>query len=156
MKRLGMLFIAVLMLAGCTQNMTQSNAFQYKGSFVGDNNAVIGITQNLPLHDSYQSIELQTKKRPYGVTVRYNDPGLDVQEQERLAIRNAAAYFTLLDNAEIVRFAFPNRTYAFSRPEMEAWFETDFSTIEWEKDLNDRLNEKMNDANEATPYFKQV
>ncbi|MGY0210121.1 DUF4825 domain-containing protein [Bacillus subtilis] len=40
------------------------------------------------MHDCYKSIELQTKKRPYGLTVRYDDPELERIEQERLAIRN--------------------------------------------------------------------
>ncbi|QUE85940.1 DUF4825 domain-containing protein [Exiguobacterium alkaliphilum] len=157
MKRFSLLLALLLVLTGCADSSTgRPNPFQYKGSYVGDNSAVIGIAQNLPMHDCYKSIELQTKKRPYGLTVRYDDPELERIEQERLAIRNAATYFTLVKNAEIVRFAFPNRTYAFSRPEMEAWLGIDFSTIKWEKDLVLRLDEKIGNEVQTEDYFKRI
>ncbi|TCI23496.1 DUF4825 domain-containing protein [Exiguobacterium sp. SL-10] len=155
MKRLSLLIVMLIVLAGCGDTQ-QPRAFQYKGSYVGDNSAVAGIAQTLPMHDCYKSIELQTKKRPYGLTVRYDDPELERIEQERLAIRNAATYFTLVQNTEIVRFAFPNRTYSFSRPEMEAWLDIDFSTIKWEKDLNEHLDEKISNKEQTEAYFKRI
>lgn len=155
MKRLSLCVVLLVILAGCGYT-DRPNAFHYKGSKVGDNSAVSGIAQTLPMRECYKSIELQTSKRPYGLTVRYEDPEIERLEQERLAIRNAATYFTLVKNAEIVRFAFPNRTYAFSRPEMEAWLEIDFSTIEWEKDLNNRLDEKIGNTEQTEAYFKRI
>ncbi|STO08785.1 MULTISPECIES: DUF4825 domain-containing protein [Exiguobacterium] len=157
MKRFSLLLVLLLVLSGCADSSTgRPNPFQYKGATVGDNSAVVGIAHSLPMHDCYKSVELQTKKRPYGLTVRYDDPEMDRIEQERLAIRNAATYFTLVKNAEIVRFAFPNRTYAFSRPEMEAWFGIDFSAIKWEKDLQERLDEKIGNAQQTEDYFKRI
>lgn len=158
MKRLSVLFIALsILLAGCMQAPTHTqNAFEYKGAYVGDNTAVINIAQRLPMNDCYKSIELQTTARPYGLTVRYEAPEMDRIEQEQLAIRNAATYFTLIRNAEIVRFAFPNRTYAFSRAEMEAWFDIDFSKIKWENDLKERLDEKIGSEQQTEEYFKRI
>ncbi|KAB2864019.1 MAG: DUF4825 domain-containing protein, partial [Exiguobacterium chiriqhucha] len=52
--------------------------------------------------------------------------------------------------------AFPNRTYAFSRPEMEAWLDIDFSTIKWEKELKDRLDEKISNEEQTEAYFKRI
>nr|WP_251130674.1 DUF4825 domain-containing protein [Exiguobacterium sp. s124] len=148
------MLVLVISLAGCTN--PEPDAFEYRGSKVGDNAAVVGIAGSLPLHECYQSVELQTKKRPYGLTVRYEDPGMERAEQERLAIRNAAAYFTLIPNAEIVRFAFPNRTYAFSRPEMEAWFGTNFSNIRHENELQQLMNQKLEQLNSNNSYFRRV
>ncbi|WP_214794379.1 MULTISPECIES: DUF4825 domain-containing protein [unclassified Exiguobacterium] len=154
MKRFCLLLVLVISLAGCTN--AEPDAFEYRGSKVGDNAAVVGIAGSLPLHECYQSVELQTKKRPYGLTVRYEDPGMERAEQERLAIRNAAAYFTLIPNAEIVRFAFPNRTYAFSRPEMEAWFGTNFSNIRHENELQQLMNQKLEQLDSNNSYFRRV
>ncbi|WP_214815670.1 DUF4825 domain-containing protein [Exiguobacterium sp. s59] len=154
MKRFCLLLVLVISLAGCTN--PEPDAFEYRGSKVGDNAAVVGIAGSLPLHECYQSVELQTKKRPYGLTVRYEDPGMERAEQERLAIRNAAAYFTLIPNAEIVRFAFPNRTYAFSRPEMEAWFGTNFSNIRHENELQQLMNQKLEQLDSNNSYFRRV
>ncbi|MDE0564383.1 DUF4825 domain-containing protein [Exiguobacterium sp. B2(2022)] len=154
MKRFCLLLVLAITLAGCTN--PEPNAFEYRGSKVGDNAAVVGIAGSLPLHECYQSVELQTKKRPYGLTVRYEDPGMERAEQERLAIRNAATYFTLISNAEIVRFAFPNRTYAFSRPEMEAWFGTDFSNIRHENELQQLMNQKLEQLDSKDSYFRRV
>ncbi|EPE61324.1 hypothetical protein L479_02292 [Exiguobacterium sp. S17] len=158
MKRFSLLVVALLFaLSGCSDPSTlRSSAFQYDDTYVGDNNAVVGIAKTLPMHDCYKSIELQTKKHPYGLTVRYDDPEIERIEQERLAIRNAATYFTLVHNAEIVRFAFPNRTYAFSRPEMEAWLGIDFSTIEKEEELMARLDEKIGNEEQTEAYFRRV
>lgn len=154
MKRFCLLLVLVISLAGCTN--PEPDAFEYRGSKVGDNAAVVGIAGSLPLHECYQSVELQTKKRPYGLTVRYEDPGMERAKQERLAIRNAAAYFTLIPNAEIVRFAFPNRTYAFSRPEMEAWFGTNFSNIRHENELQQLMNQKLEQLDSNNSYFRRV
>lgn len=154
MKRFCLLLVLAISLVGCTN--PEPNAFEYKDSKVGDNAAVVGIAGSLPLHECYQSVELQTKKRPYGLTVRYEDPEMERAEQERLAIRNAAAYFTLIPNAEIVRFAFPNRTYAFSRPEMEAWFGTDFSNIRHENELQQLMNQKLEQLDSNNSYFRRV
>ncbi|MGE6491943.1 DUF4825 domain-containing protein [Exiguobacterium sp. NPDC077395] len=154
MKRFCLLLVLAISLVGCTN--PEPNAFEYKGSKVGDNAAVVGIAGSLPLHECYQSVELQTKKRPYGLTVRYEDPEMERAEQERLAIRNAATYFTLIPNAEIVRFAFPNRTYAFSRPEMEAWFGTDFSNIRHENELHQLMNQKLEQLDSNNSYFRRV
>ncbi|TCI53757.1 DUF4825 domain-containing protein [Exiguobacterium sp. SH1S21] len=158
MKRFSLLVVAMLfVLSGCSDpSKRPPSAFQYDDTYVGDNNAVVGIAKTLPMHDCYKSIELQTKKRPYGLTVRYHDPEIERIEQEQLAIRNAATYFTLVHNAEIVRFAFPNRTYAFSRPEMEAWLGIDFSTIEKEEELIARLDEKIGNEEQTEAYFRRV
>lgn len=69
MKRFCLLLVLVISLAGCMN--PEPDAFEYKGSKVGDNAAVVGIAGSLPLHECYRSVELQTKKRPYGLTVRY-------------------------------------------------------------------------------------
>lgn len=158
MKRFGLLFVAMLfVLSGCTDSSAKPpSAFQYEGTYVGDMSAVVGIAKTLPMHDCYKSIELQTKKRPYGLTVRYHDPEIERTEQEQLAIRNAATYFTLVQNTEIVRFAFPNQTYAFSRPEMEAWLGIDFSTIKKEEELMARLDEKIGNEEQTESYFRRV
>lgn len=154
-KRFGLLLMCCL-LSACAPQRDASHVFRYDGTKVGDHVSVVKIAEHLPFHDCYESVELQTKHRPYGLTVRYTHPTVEEQALERFAIENAAVYFTLVDNAEIVRFAFPNRTYAFSRPEMEAWFETDFSTIRGERELFKRLEQKMPDESHATSYFKQV
>ncbi|WP_214819352.1 MULTISPECIES: DUF4825 domain-containing protein [unclassified Exiguobacterium] len=154
MKRFCLLLVLAISLVGCTN--PEPNAFEYRGSKVGDNAAIVGIAGSLPLHECYRSVELQTKKRPYGLTVRYEDPEMERAEQERLAIRNAATYFTLIPNAEIVRFAFPNRTYAFSRPEMEAWFGTDFSNIRHENELQQLMNQKLEQLDSNNSYFRRV
>lgn len=158
MKRFGLLLVAMLfVLTGCSNSSSErSSAFHYEGTYVGDINGVVGIAKTLPMHDCYKSIELQTKKRPYGLTVRYHDPEIKRIEQEMFAIRNAAMYFTLVQNTEIVRFAFPNRTYAFSRPEMEAWLGIDFSAIKREEELRARLDEKIGNEEQTEAYFKQV
>ncbi|WP_215142131.1 DUF4825 domain-containing protein [Exiguobacterium qingdaonense] len=154
MKRFCLLLVLVISLAGCTN--PEPNAFEYKGSKVGDHTAVIAIASSLPLRKCYRSVELQTKKRPYGLTVRYEDPGMERAEQERLAIQNAATYFILILNAEIVRFAFPNRTYAFSRPEMEAWFGTDLSAIRHDGELQQMMNDHFEKTGPPDSYFRQV
>ena len=154
MKRFCLLLVLVISLAGCMN--PEPDAFEYKGSKVGDNAAVVGIAGSLPLHECYRSVKLQTKKRPYGLTVRYEDPGMERAEQDHLAIQNAAAYFTLIPNAEIVRFAFPNRTYAFSRPEMETWLGTDFSNIRHEKELQQLMNQKLEKLDSKDSYFRRV
>ncbi|WP_396129462.1 DUF4825 domain-containing protein [Exiguobacterium mexicanum] len=55
MKRLSLLIALLVMLAGCGDTH-RANAFQYKGSYVGNNSAVSGIAQTLPMHDCYKSI----------------------------------------------------------------------------------------------------
>ena len=91
MKRFCLLLVLAITLAGCTN--PEPNAFEYKGSKVGDNSAVVGIAGSLPLHECYRSVELQTKKRPLcscGASLNIHNPRPNVSTM--FAIARIGAY----------------------------------------------------------------
>ncbi|MBA3925091.1 DUF4825 domain-containing protein [Listeria rustica] len=111
-----MLSVMVLMIAGCANGKENSSEptsedvqvlFEKRDSKIGDNSAVSAIVQHLYLRDYIQEIQLQTKKKPYGVTVTYEIPDSDeTPNSPDIHEKNAAVLFSLIPNLDSVTFMF--------------------------------------------------
>ena len=114
---------------------------RFRTPYVGSNSQVSGIVSRLPLPDScfdQQYIALETKNKPYGLTVFY-EPKPDAVHSSEWPIvkdtaddwlsRNALVLFCMIDNLDQVTFAFRDSVsggkletdqydsrFAFSRP----------------------------------------
>ncbi len=95
-----------------------ATAFTFKTSYIGDASKTRGIISNLGLAQYFDSMALQTKTEPYGLTVTYDvsgiadaltadiesgaepsDPGL-----EAMLAKNSIALFALIGNLDEVTF----------------------------------------------------
>jgi Domain of unknown function (DUF4825) len=56
--------LILLFLNGCNSNETNEDLFEFKGSFVGDNNAIGSIVNQLPSGEYLNGFELKTKEEP--------------------------------------------------------------------------------------------
>jgi hypothetical protein len=56
--------LILLFLNGCNSNETNEDLFEFKGSFVGDNNAIGSIVNQLPSDEYLNGFELKTKEEP--------------------------------------------------------------------------------------------
>jgi len=65
--------LILLFLNGCNSNDANEDLFEFKGSFVGDNNAVGSIVNQLPSGEYLHGFELKTKEEPYGIILNYED-----------------------------------------------------------------------------------
>ena len=87
---------------------------QYKGSYIGDNNAVGSILAGLPGSNFRKTIELQTKEQPYGLKVNYglnnenNVSESDYNEywsdENKILLYNATVLFMVIDNLNTIDF----------------------------------------------------
>lgn len=112
----------------------------YRDSYIGDNSAVGGMLDKLPVPNGLyqQQISLQTKKSPYGLTVKY---GLKENSSENLAspvnkgvfLYNATSLFILIQNVEHVTFHFSTEkdeySFAMSRNELEDFYEMELNDL---------------------------
>ena len=114
----------------------------YKGSYIGDNSSVISILDELPGAKYRKTIELQTKKQPYGLTVNYgrNDKEqMTTSEYEEywtdnrsMLLYNASVLFMVIDNLDTIDFHLEPENdklmhLQFSRAEIEGLYGRDMS-----------------------------
>ncbi|EEG76270.1 M56 family metallopeptidase [Dethiobacter alkaliphilus] len=136
------LLSGMLLTNGLTANKTDAgidnNGFQYNAEellrqrtpYVGDNSKVSNLIGALPLAKYRQSLSLQTKETPYGVTVYYDFElsGLSKEDIDEILYYNAVVMFALIDNVDVIAFnahGLGEVSYQFLRSELEQDFGKD-------------------------------
>ncbi|TWT08024.1 DUF4825 domain-containing protein [Planococcus sp. CPCC 101016] len=156
-RKLNLLFFsiaAMLFLNACSSSSNASDAdlFQYKGSYVGDNSAIVNTIIHLNGAKQFKSLELQTKEEPYGITVEYDMSESQIDKQQ-IAINNAAYLFTLIQNLDWVSFNFQmadgKDEIKITRKALEKWYEIELSEIKTEKDLKELIQDHFEDEQKA-------
>ena len=107
MKQITICFISLLslmiLLSGCSQSAdSETDLFQYKNSYVGDNSAVENIVNELTFNNELNHISLETKKEPYGITLEYKDIDANSvdKEMKETVITNSTFLFALIKNVD--------------------------------------------------------
>jgi hypothetical protein len=157
--------VAMLLIAGCSlgeKEAAKSSTeplYSYKDSYVGDNSAVGGIVDKLPGSVYQQGLSLQTKNRPYGITVKYApSEGADAGDQDEfmeywkapqdrtLITGNATVLMALVQNADYVTFEMGdplNQSVTVTRNELETRYGHDLRDFAKDEGTWGRLFEDM-------------
>ena len=80
---------------------------QYKTDYVGDNSKVVHIVSNQIYPDgySYDHIEIQSSKRPYGLTVFLISTNGDLTDAEKDVLKsNSKEAFDLIGNVQTINY----------------------------------------------------
>lgn len=137
-------------LSGCHSNSNNTNVdlFQYKGSYVGDNSAVVNSVIHLEGAKHFSGLELKTKEEPYGIIVNYDWMESELNDKET-AITNASYLFTLIQNVDWITFHFEMvdgmEEYKISREKLQAWYGIELKEIDNENKLKELIQESLED-----------
>ncbi|ARF17841.1 DUF4825 domain-containing protein [Sporosarcina ureae] len=152
-------FILVLILSGCSSTTEQPNEdlFEYKGSFIGDNSAVIHIIEQLRNAEQFEEVSLETKTEPYGMTIQYEymDAAVEESEYKETAVYNASYLFALIDNAQWVVFNFGDNTYTISKSNLQEWYGKELHDFTNEEELDAFIQEKLKDESGVRQLFAE-
>ena len=142
------------MLTGCSASSTEEfDVFQYRGSYAGDNSAVVNTVLHLQGADQFRGMELKTKEEPYGIIVNYDwsDSTLDAKET---TIHNASYLFALIQNVDWVTFRFEGvidtDQYTVTREQLQALYGIEWNEIKNANELKDLIESALTDDAEAT------
>jgi hypothetical protein len=156
-----LLFTLVLMffLSGCNSSSNSNNnvdLFQYKGSHVGDNSAVVNSVIHLQGAKHFSGLELKTKEEPYGIIVNYDWSESELNDKET-AINNASYLFALIQNVDWITFNFEMVTgmeeYKITREKLQAWYGVELSEIDNEDKLKELIQEALEDEKRVNQLF---
>jgi hypothetical protein len=124
-------------------NITPYNAeelLKYKTNYVGDNSKVVSLIGNLPYGKYVKGVSLQTKTKPYGITVSYEikDPEIKkkfLSDDNYRKLYNSAILFALIDNVDAVEFnvVSSSETQTYNRDTVQEHFTDDLR--EYSKDI---------------------
>ncbi len=150
-----LLLLLIVILFGCSSN-DQVDLFEWDGSFVGDNSAVINLANQLMHHDKMESVALQTTKEPYGIQLVYSNIEANQLEDEyrKTVLYNATYIFTLIDNAELLTFQFDEKTYTLEKTELEKWYGQDLDLFEEEEALHQLLESTLANEEKIIDFFE--
>ncbi|UNL86546.1 DUF4825 domain-containing protein [Priestia koreensis] len=147
---------AVLLASGCSQSeAAKSTVFEYKNSYIGDNSAVFNIAKQLKHGEELKTMALQTKKKPYGITLNYKEIQADnlEKEQKETALSNATYLFTLVKNADTVTFKFPDQDVMISRAKLEDWYNVTLQDYKKEEELQKLINKHLKSDTKMDSVF---
>ncbi|SET51074.1 protein of unknown function [Salinibacillus kushneri] len=142
--------LVMFFLSGCHSNSNNTNVdlFQYKGSYVGDNSAVVNSVIHLEGAKHFSGLELKTKEEPYGIIVNYDWMESELNDKET-AITNASYLFTLIQNVDWITFHFEMvdgmEEYKISREKLQAWYGIELKEIDNENKLKELIQESLED-----------
>ncbi|PIC83558.1 DUF4825 domain-containing protein [Sporosarcina sp. P1] len=149
--------LVILFLTCCssTPDQPSEDVFQYKGSFIGDNSAVIHIIEQLRYAEQFEEVSLETKTEPYGMTIQYEnmDAAMGERDYKETAVYNASYLFTLIDNAEWVDFDFGNYTYEINKSELQDWYGKELNDFTNKEELDVFIQEKLQEDSEMQQLF---
>lgn len=137
-------------VTGAISSHASTNIFQYKGSYIGNNSAVMNVAHQLPQSKSFKTLSLQTKKKPYGMTLNYGDVHGSIKH---LVVNNATYMFALIKNAEWIRFVFPNGKYTLTRKQLQQWYGKDLGKITKKKEIKKLIQTNLNNNSKVKQLF---
>ncbi|MCM3638972.1 DUF4825 domain-containing protein [Sporosarcina luteola] len=126
--------------------------FNYKDAYVGDNSAVGNIVSRLKNAEQFTRFELKTDEEPYGIILNYS---LEESEQDYkdIVVYNATFLFTLLQNADWVRFNFENEEYTITKDKLKTWYGEDFTGLQSEDEVKTLIQKHSDDENKVDELF---
>lgn len=147
--------MVMLFLSGCNSNATNidRDIFQLKDSFVGDNNTVGNIVNQLPGAEDLNDFELKTNKEPYGIILNYNEIHSEKEYQETV-IYNASFLFALVQNVDWITFNSDVREYTITKENLQEWYSKDLSKIQNEDELRELINDYLEDESKVNQLLK--
>jgi hypothetical protein len=161
-KRITIYFISLLslmiLLSGCSlNNDSNTDLFQYKNSYVGDNSAVVNIVKQLAHNKELNQISLETKKEPYGITLEYKDLVAKNanQEMKETVISNSTFIFVLIKNVDGITFKFPDQEFTVTIGEVQEWYNKKLDGIKNEQDLKKLIQEHLKSEASVNQFFHQ-
>lgn len=99
MKKIISIVFLFILLVGCTKQ--QESLYSNKTQYVGDNSKVISIVSQLDYKNmSYDSLEILSEKKPYGLIVNLKSGELDSYNLKK----QATLTFSLIDNLEYIEY----------------------------------------------------
>ncbi|MFF3024716.1 DUF4825 domain-containing protein [Gottfriedia sp. NPDC057948] len=147
------LIILLISLTSCSLSKnTNKDIFHYKNSYVGNNSAVGNIIKRLPNHNEFTKMSLQTKKKPYGITIDYKNLPANTKN---IVINNATYLFALIKNVDWIVFEFADQTYTVTRQQLDEWYGKDLSSYTNEKELEELIHTKLKDKNKVDQLLKK-
>ncbi|MEH7455167.1 DUF4825 domain-containing protein [Gottfriedia acidiceleris] len=147
------LIILLISLTSCSLSKnTNKDIFHYKNSYVGNNSAVGSIIKQLPNHNEFTKMSLQTKKKPYGMTIDYKNLPANTKN---IVINNATYLFALIKNVEWIVFDFADQKFTVTRQQFNEWYGKDLSSYSNEKDLEELIHTNLKDKNKVNQLFKK-
>ncbi|MFZ4450788.1 DUF4825 domain-containing protein [Salibacterium aidingense] len=152
--------LLIFFLNGCDSNSAGNDnkgedIFQYKGSVIGDNNAVIDIIGQLQHNTEFQEVSLETKTKPYGLTLNYENIEATMIEKEykETTVYNAAFLFVLIDNAEWATFNFGDHKYKITKSKLQDWYGKELNEFTNEEELKAFVQEQLKDESKVSQLF---
>lgn len=143
----------LLLLNGCSSANTSKDLFELKGSYIGDNSAVVHIVHQLLHEEKFKKLELQTKEQPYGIHLAYEDISGGDNEHKKVAIYNATFIFALIQNADWITFQFDDTEYTLTKKELESWYTQQLSDFSSEQSLKELATDYLNDEEKVNKLF---
>jgi len=108
--------------------------YYYQDTYVGDNSSVGGILYELPLGGYVESFSLETRDKPYSITVNYGDEKsveeLTSNELSKVIEYNSTALFALVKNVDKLIFNINNEVemnYIKTRIEVQSNYTEELS-----------------------------
>lgn len=150
--------VLLMVLTACASaNIDDNELFKYRGSYIGDNSAVLNIIKQLPQNNRFKKLSLHTKKEPYGMVIQYGEvEGANSEERmKETVITNASYLLALIKNAEWVTFDFNGQKYKVTRTKLENWYGEKLKVFTNEEDLRNALQTNLNDKYMVNQFFKK-
>ena len=154
------LLVGLIVLNACSLANTMDNElFKYRGSYIGDNSAVLNIIKQLPQNKAFKKLTLATKEEPYGMEVEYGDLNVSDKEKDQViketVIMNATYLFALIKNAEWVTFDFNGQKYRVTRTKLENWYGTKLKVYTNEEDLKKAIQDNLDNKNKVNQFYEK-
>lgn len=146
----------MILFSGCSLNSdSKAELFQYKNSYVGDNSAVVNIVKQLEHNKELNQISLETKKKPYGITLEYKD--IDTKkadiEMKETVISNSTFLFALIKNVDWITFKFPDQEYTVTKEKLQDWYNNKLDGFENERALKKLVQEHLKSEDLVNQFF---
>ncbi len=126
-----------------------NDLLEHRNRYIGNASNVGNLLDKLPYGRNKEGFELDTKSKPYGITINYRLNGIDASSEDTDALNNvkptlldnALILFSLIENVDIVKFnILPSNTVVqFERAQLQKYFDREL----WEYSSSEKDFEKF-------------
>lgn len=141
-----------MLVSGCAAESASGDLFKYKNTKIGNASKLNAIVNELPGHDQFEGLELQTDNEPYEMKVFYETA--EGEFTDEMMMHNATVQFVLIENADIITFVIDDDSHTVKREVLEDWYGQELKDIKTKEDLAELEKEKPANSGEISMIFE--
>lgn len=126
---------------------------KFENLYMGNAGNNMNLINHLPMSDVPRLFQQDPDEFTFTVNYKMSVEEVGKERVEKAVLYNATAIFALIENMEVVKFAFSDQTYTVTRERVNNWFGEDVSSFKNENIFKEKVQQPIIAREQIEEWF---